>query len=113
MCTIKYFITETERKKWGTCFFEFQRGKYRGKCWLNDSLNLHADKFDEAGLYDLFSDAIEDFYYYGVNVVNEEQWENLVEKSYKNDTWNEIIRELTPWVVECFKRCKYFTICGI
>lgn len=42
---MKYFITEEKRK--GTCYFEFQKGKFKGKFWLQDSLYLHGDKFDE------------------------------------------------------------------
>ena len=98
---MKYFLNEGQRKATGgTCYFEFQKGKFRNKFWLKDSLCLHADIFDLLSLNELFSDAIENFCYYAPNEVSKEQWENVIE-------------ELSPWVEECFNIHKCFTICGI
>ena len=96
---IKYFLNEGQRKvTGGTCYFEFQKGKFRNKFWLKDSLCLHADIFDSLTLNELFSDAIEDFCYYAPNEVSKEQWENLVAKSKGNEQWENVIEELSPWV---------------
>ena len=111
---MKYFLDEVQRKAaGGTCYFEFQKGKFRNKFWLKDSLCLHADIFDSLNLYDLFSNSIEDFCYYAPTEVCKEQWEVLIAKSKENERWMDVIEELTPWIEECFTNHKCFTICGI
>ena len=85
---MNYFLDEAQRKATGsTCFFEFQKGKFRNKFWLKDSLCLHADTFDSFMLYELFSKSIEEFCYYAPNEVNNKQWNNIVEKSKENEQW--------------------------
>ena len=69
--------------------------------------------FDSLMLYDLFSNSIEDFDYYGPTEVNKEHWKNLVEKSKENEQWKTVIEELAPWAEECFTKQECFTICGI
>ena len=111
---MKYFLDEVQRKAaGGTCYFEFQKGKFRNTIWLKDSLCLHADIFDSLNLYDLFSNSIEDFCYYAPTEVCKEQWEVLIAKSKENERWMDVIEELTPWIEECFTNNKCFTICGI
>ena len=111
---MKYFLDEMQRKASGsTCCFEFQKGKFKNKFWLHDSLCLQADTFDSLNLYELFSNSIEDFCYYAPTEVSKEQWEVLVVKSKGNEHWINVIEELTPWVEECFTKYKCFTICGI
>ncbi len=111
---MRYFLDEVKRKATGsTCYIEFQKGKFRNKFWLKDSLCLHVDTFDSLMLYELFSNSIEDFCYYTSNEVSKEQWENLVAKSKENEQWKEIIEELRLWVDECFNTHTCFTICGI
>ena len=111
---MNYFLDEVQRKATGgTCFFEFQKGKFKNKFWLKDSLYLHSDTFDSLMLYELFSKSIEEFCYYAPNEVNNEQWNSLVEKSKENERWKSVIEELSPWVKECFTLHRCFTICGI
>ena len=111
---MKYFLIEEERKKTGgTCYFEFQKGKFRNKFWQKNSLCLHADTFDALVLYQLFSDVIDKFCYYSENEVNKEQWKKIILKSKENEQWKNVIEELTPWVEECFAEYNCFTICGI
>ena len=112
---MKYFVNEKERKaSRSTCYFEFQKGKYRNKHWLEDSICLYADLFDEFGLFRLFSASLGTFDYYGpTNVVNKEKWDMIVEKSKENESWKSVIDELKPWVEDCFIRYHHFTICGI
>lgn len=112
---MKYFVYEEERKASGsTCYFELQKGKYRKKCWLKDSICIHADLFDEILLFRLFADSIGTFDYYGsINVIKNAQWDKIVENSKKNEQWRVVVKELTPWVEECFSKNECFTICGI
>lgn len=111
---MKYFFDKVQRKATGsTCFFEFQKGEFRNKFWLKDSLFLHADTFDSLMLYELFSDSIEGFGYYAPTEVSVEQWETLVSKSKENELWEGAIEELSPWIDECFSKYRCFTICGI
>ena len=111
---MKYFLDEAQRKATGdTCYFEFQKGEFKNKFWLKDSLCLHVDTFDSLMLYDLFSYSIENFCYYAPTEVNKEQWKRLTEKSNENDYWKSIIEELRPWVEKCFRSYRCFTICGI
>lgn len=108
---MKYFITEEKRK--GTCYFEFQKGKFKGKFWLQDSLYLHGDEFDELMLFRLFSESMEEFNYYGTSEVNEKQWEGIIQQSRESQVWKEVVEELTPWAMESIEKYKCFTICGI
>ena len=111
---MKYFLDEVQRKATGsTCYFEFQKGKFRNKFWLKDSLYLHADIFDSLMLYELFSNSIEDFCYYAPTEVGKGHWETLVANAKENEHWKDVVEELTLWVEECFTKHKCFTICGI
>ena len=111
---MKYFLDEVQRKETGsTCYFEFQKGKFRNKFWQKDSLFLHADTFDSLILCKLFSNSIENFCYYAPTEVSKEQWKKLVAKSKEKKQWTAVIEELTPWIEECFAKHKCFTICGI
>ena len=50
---MKFFCTELERK--GTCYHEFQKGKWDGKTfWKTDSLLLHDNIMCEVKLHKLF-----------------------------------------------------------
>lgn len=111
---MKHFLNKAERKASGsTCYFEFQKGRFRNKFWLQNSLCIHVDVFDKLQLYDLFSGAIAAFCYYAPNEVSKEQWKNLITKSKENEQWTNVIEELKPWVEECFSEHECFTICGI
>lgn len=111
---MRYFLDEVQRKATGgTCYFEFQKGKFRNNFWLKDSLCLHADFFDSLNLYELFSNSIEDFCYYAPTEVSKEQWDVLVAKSKENEHWMDVIEELAPWAEESLTKHKCFTICGI
>lgn len=112
---MKYFITEAERKeRHSTLLFEFQKGKHRNKCWLDDSLCLHADIFDEFKLYELFIKAIPSFDYYGQAEVTQKDWNTLLLLSHEyGNEKEEIISEIASWVEYCFMKEEVFTICGI
>ena len=112
---MNYFCTEQERKaSHSTCYLEFQRGSFKGECWLSDSISLHIDIFDGLKLYKLFRKAIPEFDFYGITEVNENQWEILKEISLKQgEEVQKVIQELSVWVLDCFETEKIFTICGI
>ena len=80
---------------------------------MKDSICLYADLFDELDLYQLFAESLGVFNYYGTNVVSQDQWRKIIEKSTENEQWKMIVEELEPWVEECFIKHKHFTVCGI
>lgn len=111
---MKYFIREEERKALGgTCYYEFQKGEFQNKFWLNDSICLHAEVFDTLLLSHLISDSIENFNYFGPTEINKEQWDSIIMNSESNEHWKSVVEELKPWVDECFTNHMCFTICGI
>ena len=111
---MKYFLNATERKsQGGTCYFEFQKGKFKNKFWLKNSVYIHDDVLDSLELGLLFSNSIDNFDYFGLTKVNAKEWDTIVKNSAENEQWNIIIEELRPWVEECFTEYEFFTICGI
>lgn len=112
---MKYFINENQRKeRRSTCFFEFQRGKYDGECWKEDSLNIPCDLFDAMGLGKILDEALTDFDYYGTTEVNYEQWEKIKELlSEKGGEFGELLAELEPWAEDNFKEFNVFNLWGI
>ena len=113
--SVPYLYTTAQRKEMGgTCYFEFQRGRFRGQHWLDRSVFLHADLFDELKLYDLFAEALPHFNYYGPTEVTPGQYETL--KSLAMARGGEtaaLMEELDHWVQDCFYIENVFTICGI
>lgn len=109
------FCSAARRKMLGgTCYFEFQRGRFRGKHWLERSVYLHADRLDELKLYDIFAAALPHFDYYGPTEVTPAQYDVL--KSLALSRGGEtaaLMEELDHWVKECFFIENVFTICGI
>ena len=111
---MKYFVTETERKKSkSTCYFEFQKGKYKGKHWLEDSICIHDDLLNDE-IYQVFVAAISQFNPFGITEVTKEQWQQV--KSNAETVGGEVliaVMELDAWVENCFEKEEIFTICGI
>ena len=98
----------------GTCYFEFQRGRFRGKHWQERSVYLHADRFDELKLYDIFAEAMPDFDYCGVTSVTPAQYERLKALALaQGGETAALMEELEHWVQDCFYTENVFTICGI
>lgn len=96
----------------GTCYFEFQRGKFCNSHWSDDSLYLHAELFDMLDLR--FNEVLENFNYYGPTEVSPGEWEQLKSLANdKDDRTRRIIGELDLWVAECFAHENCFTILGI
>ena len=98
----------------GTCYFEFQRGRHRGKHWLERSVFLYMARFEQLKLYALFSEALSHFDYFGLTEVTPAQYEKL--KSLALAQGGEaaaFILELDHWAKDCFFTENVFTICGI
>ena len=106
------FITEQERKKDNTTFFEFQKGTYSGKCWLDDSMLLDADLFDEYHLSKLFKAVLPDFDYYGTTVFTREDWLRICGNA-KNTAAEELLNELSPWIDDCFNEYDTVSLLGL
>lgn len=108
----KYFITEKERRT--SDYFEFQKGSYQGEFWKEDSLLLSADYFDEFNLRKFFSKLLSHFSYYGVTEIGRNDWKKIEEEAKKEGGEIEkLIKELDPWVKDCFEKEEFFTILGL
>lgn len=112
---MKYFVNEAVRKaSHSTCYFEFQKGYNHDKCWLQDSISISADLWDEFDLSTLIGGIIGDFDYFGITVVTKNQWDKIVENSRDaGSNWENIIAEAIPWVNDCFEEYDVFTIMGM
>ena len=110
-----YLYNATQRKALGgTCYFEFQRGRFRGKHWLERSLFLDADRFDHMNLYEVFREALPHFDYYYVTEVTQAQYEKLKNLALaRGGETAELFRELDHWAENCYLTENVFTICGI
>ena len=110
-----YLITAEQRKaSHSTQYFEFQKGRFRNKFWLIDSVYLHADIFDRLRMYDLFSQSIPDFDSYMDTEVSPTQYQVLKSNAIAHGgEIAAIFSELDIWATECFQHESCFTILGI
>ena len=110
---LQYFCTEENRK--GTCYHEFQKGKWdEHTFWKNDSLLLSDDVLVELELGKLFRKSIQGYDPYGPVEVNKEQWLMLLEAANQaGDAQMEALQEANEWAQECFATEEVFTILGI
>ena len=94
---MKFCVKNNERH--GTCYFEFQKGKFRNKYWVKNNLCLPEDIFDELKLYDLFSKVVLHFDYYGLNELTKKQWLQIKNESKKiGGNVEEAITEIDIWI---------------
>lgn len=111
---MRYFMSEAERRSSrSTLYFELQKGNYHNKCWLDDSVCIHADIWNSLSLTELFTKALPNFSYYGLTEVSPDDFEKLKELSKGSEQWENVISQLSPWAEECFENNTVFTICGI
>jgi hypothetical protein len=110
-----YLMDAKQRKATrATLFFEFQKGVFHGKHWVNDSVYLYADIFDRLDMYHLFVASLPHFEYYYVTEVSPAQYAHLKNKAMAcGGEIAAIFHELDIWVTECFKTESCFTILGI
>lgn len=110
---MKYFCCESERR--GTCYHEFQKGKWDDKTfWKNDSLLLHDDILRKHKLYEIFLKVDSNYNDYGETEIDSEKWKEI--RSLSNVIGGEvkdIIDEANAWVDETLKAEGVFTILGI
>ena len=110
---MKYFCTEDKRV--GTCYHEFQKGKWdEHTFWKEDSLLLSDDVLVDLELGKLFRKSLQGYDPYGPVEVNKEQWLMLLEAANQaTDSQAEALQEADTWVQECFATEEVFTILGI
>ena len=112
---MKYFVTEEEREKSGsTCFIEFQRGAYDGRCWKEDSLCISDDLFHELRLNRLFSRVLPQFDYFGITNVSLEGFQKIKQAAevIGSETY-ECIQELDDYFKDDYNVDVLFTVCGM
>ncbi len=112
---MRFFVTAAEREAGGsTGFLEFQRGAFRGKYWLPDSICLPAELFSQSGLSALLRETLPGFTPYNVTRVTKKQWNALLAASAGADAQTQaMLAELSPWADACFSRCRVFHIIGL
>ena len=76
---MRYFIPVSERQ--GSCYFEFQPGRWRGRCWLPGSILLADERWEALRLTELFGGVLPEFDYFGVTPVSRGQWERIAARS--------------------------------
>lgn len=109
-----YFYNAAQRKATGsTEFVEFQRGRHR-TFWLERSIYLHAELFENLGLWELFSKNLPHFDYFSITEVTPAQYEILKAAAMaQGGEVAALFLELDYWVQDCFFTENVFTICGI
>lgn len=107
---MNYCCTNHQRE--GSCYFEFQRGRFTHQYWLDRSLYLSLDVFDQFEIGKLFLKAIPDFDSFGITKITCEGWQTLMTAA-ENTTAKPVFDELNPWVQECFLTNNQFTVIGI
>ncbi|MBQ3599941.1 MAG: hypothetical protein II992_01905 [Lachnospiraceae bacterium] len=110
---MKFFCTELERK--GTCYHEFQKGKWDGKTfWKTDSLLLHDDIMCEVKLHKLFREVDSEYDDYGETEIDKEKWYKIfhIANAIGGDV-KIAIDEANIWAEEVFKTEEMFTILGL
>ena len=117
---MKYIVDITYVKEDGsTRFYEFRKGKIdyehdENPHWKEDSLYIADDTVPELQLDNLFSEILEDYDCMGETTVTPQQWEKIAERaSQAGGKWQDVIEELSSWVVETFKAFDCFTIVGM
>ncbi|MBQ2605217.1 MAG: hypothetical protein VZR27_00010 [Acutalibacteraceae bacterium] len=109
---MNWFITEQEREKNSTAYFEFQKGTYSGTVWQDDSILLEDELFDEYNLSKLFKAVLSDFDYYGITVFTRKDWLRICELA-KNTAAEELLIELSPWIDDCFSEYETVSLLGL
>lgn len=110
---MKYFCKVSEKK--GTCYHEWQKGKWDEKTfWKEDSLLIHDDVLFSLEMAGLLGEIIPDYSPYGYCEMNIFQWEQLFNKaSLIGGQLKEAVDEASVWVNENFAQNEVFTILGI
>lgn len=110
---MKYFCTEEERK--GTCYHEFQKGKWDGRTfWKEDSLLLDDDIYWELGMGKLFKKMLAGYDAYANTEVSREQWEAISQRAHElGGCLQTAVEEVDTWIKEELGEEECFTILGL
>ncbi len=109
---MKYCCTNNQRT--GSCYFEFQKGKFADKYWLANSLYLSADIFDSLNLYQVFASVVPEFDYYGITEIDKEKWAQIKQITEKSGgVVKDVITEIDLWVSRFLLTEIVFTVLGI
>ena len=108
---MRYFIPASERQ--GSCYFEFQPGRWRGRCWLPGSILLADERWEALRLTELFGGVLPEFDYFGVTPVSPGQWERIAARSRDDADWRAVIDEAAPWAEASFARHCVISILGL
>ena len=108
---MRYFIPASERQ--GSCYFEFQPGRWRGRCWLPGSILLADERWEALRLTELFGGVLPEFDYFGVTPVSRGQWERIAARSRDEADWRAVIDEAAPWAEASFARHGVISILGL
>lgn len=94
--------------------FELMKGTFSGTHWLEDSLYIPEDLFQQMELEKIFNICLNHFSYFGVTTVIPSEWNNVKQVTKKDFPCSfKIIAEIDNWVQVCFETEECFTICGI
>jgi len=105
----------TKEQLIGHDVFEFVKGSFCGEHWLDNSIFIAEEVFQQAELNHIFSSSMKSFAYYGTTVVTEKDWIRIknMAQSYPLEMTVTIISAIDDWAKKCFKEESCFTICGI
>lgn len=110
---MKYFCTENERV--GTCYHEFQKGKFTQlNFWREDSLLISDENFCDMEFEELIMSVIKEYDYFGETEVNQVQWNMIFDNAIrKGGQLKDAVLEAKPWIDEAFREYEVFTILGM
>ena len=97
----------------GSCYLEFQPGRWRGRFWLPGSILLADERWEALRLTELFGGVLPEFDYFGVTPVSRGQWERIAARSRDEADWRAVIDEAAPWAEASFARHGVISILGL
>ena len=110
---MKYFCREKERK--GTCYHEFQRGRWDGKTfWKEDSLLLDDDILWQLGFEKLLKETLPHYDAYAETEVSRKQWNAIMQRARElGGELQEAVEEADTWIRAELGEEECFTILGL
>lgn len=109
---MKYCCTESDRK--GTCYHEFQKGKFKGSFWDKNSILIRDDNLYDLHLAELFCSVVPSYDECGETEINQEQWSEIYLKASEiGGELKNAIDEIDLWAKNIFKTESVFTILGL
>ncbi len=109
---MKYFVLP--KNLTGTCYHEFQTGKYKNLHFDKTSIYLPERIMDEYKFGEFLSRVVPKYNYFGPSIVTKDVWEKILTESEKeDDTIQEIIEEMRVWGNNSIDLYGCFTILGV